>query len=85
MKSYHFDCGDSNNGPIGFCARIDAESKAEAVKRLRELLEQNDNAVDVPLTDSPGGEYVTVYFNGLRVTEKDIDEVNDENGDEIDE
>ena len=85
MKSYHFDCGDTDNSPIGFCARVDAESKAEAVARLQELLEQNDNAVDVPLTDSPGGEYLTVYFNSQHVTEENINEVNDENGEEIDE
>lgn len=85
MKSYHFDCGDSNNGPIGFCARIDANSEAEAVARLRELLEMNDNTVDVPLTDSPGGGYVAVYFNPLNVTEAHIDEVTEEEGNGVDE
>src|SRR5437762_1764122 len=38
LKSFHFDLGNSTVGPIGMCARIRAMTRAEAVRRLKELL-----------------------------------------------
>lgn len=38
IKSYHFNLGNSDKGPIGFCARILAASKQQAVRRLRDSL-----------------------------------------------
>ena len=70
MKSYHFDVGNSNDGPLGFCAVIRANSKKAALERLQELL-PGDWEIDV---GQGRGEYLHVYFNGDNITIKDIDE-----------
>jgi hypothetical protein len=36
--SYHFSLGNSFDGPIGFCARVDAETAEEAVTKLNKAL-----------------------------------------------
>ena len=51
LKSYHFDLGNSSDGPIGFCARVFADSKEQA---LEQLLKGLDTYSD------PGGDY-TLY------------------------
>lgn len=68
MPSYHFDCGNSSKGPIGFCARIEADNEAAAVERLRELLPEHVTVYNT--TD----EYIAVYLNGEAVTPEDIDD-----------
>ena len=79
-RSYHFDLGNSSSGPVGFCARIVATSKKEAVEKLiaampDERMIEHDDA-------ETGVDYFAVYFNPAAVSEKDIDEVNDiEEGD----
>lgn len=40
LKSYHFDCGDSTRGPVGFCGSVRARSKREAVRELRRALSE---------------------------------------------
>lgn len=73
MPSYHFDVGDSSTGPIGFCARVTAASKATALARLREELPQE---VEVRRgIEGESIEYILVYLNGEAVTIDDIDEV----------
>ena len=70
MNSYHFSLGNSSIGPIGFCARIEASTPEEAVKRLKELIfEQTADTVDVIDTEN---EYVQVYFNLRVITTEDI-------------
>jgi hypothetical protein len=77
--SYHFSCGNSTVGPIGFCARVDATSKREALQILqscmpqaipieRELEFENDE-------DAARLEYFEVYLNPEAITIKNIDEV----------
>lgn len=71
MNSYHFDLGNSNTGPIGFCARITAETPEEALRILRDALPDELSA------DTSGGahvEYINVYFNPDAVTVADIDD-----------
>lgn len=82
LKSYHFNLGNSSNGPIGFCARVWATSRAAAVKQLRAWIEEGNNEAEVvvhkePLESPHSIEYVTVYFNPTAVSTKDIDEVDD--------
>lgn len=90
MTSYHFDVGNSNDGPIGFCARVLADSREEAVERLRLALDNMqdnyknfDDCTD-DKSESPGEgiEYVKVYFNADAITAANIDdeEERDENG-----
>ena len=38
MKSYHFSLGNSTFGAVGYCARVQANSRAEALKLLKEAL-----------------------------------------------
>jgi hypothetical protein len=75
MKSYHFDVGNSTDGPIGYCARVWASSKQEALEILRKhLCEESvliSNEVD---EDGKGIEYLAVYVNAQAVSVKDIDE-----------
>jgi hypothetical protein len=76
MKSYLFSCGDSGRGPVGFCARVEAETPEEALALLREALPEE---VPVPIHDDQGNrdgrfEYVNVYLSAENVTLADIDE-----------
>ena len=77
MTSYHFSLGDSSKGPIGFCARVHADSEEEAAEKLRDALNSINNisAVDVDDCDI---DYVEVYFNSDSIDESDIDEENGE-------
>jgi hypothetical protein len=77
MKNYHFSLGDSSVGPVGFCATVQAQSEAEAVKLLRKALEPYESGIGV--IDREGAiDYVHVYINVGAITEKDIDEVEDQ-------
>lgn len=73
MKTFHFSAGDSTDGPVGFCAEIEAETEAEALEKLKaalpEILE-----VDPKLNSWKDIVYVNVYFNTDRLTLADIDE-----------
>lgn len=69
MKSYHFDLGNSTDGPVGFCARVLAESPEEAVEKLREAMPEQ---MEANLGDDV--EYFVVYLNADAVTAKNIDD-----------
>lgn len=80
-KSYHFDLGNSNQGPLGMCARITAHSKEEALARLRELTDgSTTDGYTVSLLDE-GGEYIHIYVNSDNFSTDDIDEWEDEEDD----
>jgi hypothetical protein len=76
MKSYsfHFDCGNSDDGPVGFCARVRAESPQEALTILRQVLPET---AEIP-TDDDRVEYLNVYFGPENVLKSDIDMVDDD-------
>lgn len=81
LKSYHFDLGNSNQGPIGFCARVTAESAKEAAEKLRSAVESMNAEFDLAKgaglkSDNPALEYLQVYFNPEKISERYIDEVN---------
>lgn len=69
---YHFNVGDSSQGPVGFCAELCAHTPQAALDLLREeLLDMNFDGDDFP---APGvGSYLNVYFNSGLVTVDDID------------
>ena len=73
VKSYHFCLGNSNDGPVGYCARVDATSKEEAVELLKAKL---PDSVMVPCYGV--NEYIEVYLNIEAITKSDIDEVDDD-------
>lgn len=71
-QEHHFDLGDSNTGPIGFCAVITADSPEEALEILKEKLPEELMAVDA--SELPGEkDYIQVYFNSEAITLKDND------------
>lgn len=82
MPSYHFDLGDSSDGPVGYCARVTAASPAQAVSRLREAIAGMGDCVrpfddctdDDSLRPGPGIEYIRVYMNAERITAEAIDD-----------
>jgi len=73
MKSFLFSVGNSSQGPVGYCARIWAESKEDALEILRAaipfeqtILERGDHHERV--------EYMIAYFNPDAIMLEDIDE-----------
>lgn len=76
LKSYHFDMGNSNEGPVGFCVEVHASSKKEAVELVRSFVESVEDGLNMNPSDMDAGiQYGQVYFNAEAITEKDIDEV----------
>jgi hypothetical protein len=75
MKSFHFDLGNSNKGPVGFCARVRANSREEALGVLQGVLpvEHELSLGFSPGPKAPAVEYITVYFNPNAVTVRNID------------
>jgi len=71
MPKYHFDCGDSNDGHIGFCAVIEAGTDVDACAILRAALPEEQA---IPCPDYPEVEYINVYFNADAINVADIDD-----------
>jgi hypothetical protein len=71
LKSYHFSFGNSTDGPVGFCARVRAKSRAEAARLLRKAMPPSQK---VTVLNTRGIEYVEAYFNPDALTTKGIDE-----------
>lgn len=72
MKTFHFSCGDSTDGPIGFCAEVKANTEMEALERLVKALPEQCGINP----ESEGWEditYCNVYFNTARLSIADID------------
>lgn len=87
MNDYHFSFGNSTDGPVGYCARVLAETPEQAVTKLQERLEKlgyNLDAVTGTDMELQWGEYIQVYFNAGAISIADIDYWNDENGNEHD-
>ena len=73
MTTFHFSAGDCNDGPIGFCAEVKANTELDALEKLVKALPES---YGIEL-DSPGWEdiiYCNVYFNTARLSIADIDE-----------
>lgn len=64
IRSYHFNVGDSTQGPLGLCARVDATSSLSALAELREVLD-NRRELDVISGERRGDieDSGTVYFD----------------------
>ena len=74
-REFHFSCGNSDRGVVGFCASVHATTKAEAVEILASALppeyetsiEENDDRIV----------YLTFYLNSDAVRVSQIDEIRD--------
>jgi hypothetical protein len=75
LKSFHFDCGNSNEGPVGFCGRIKAKNRREALRIMRRVLPTEVKVRPIGDDEDNGRvEYIEAYFNEKRVTISDVDE-----------
>jgi len=73
-KSYHFSRGNSTSGPVGYCARVEAENAQDAIAKLKTVLEELDYTSGELW--SSGDQYLQVYFGDDPISEEDIDEIN---------
>jgi hypothetical protein len=77
LRSYHFDCGNTRTGTVGFCARVRAHSKVEAVEILASAL-PGEYDTGIAQNDDEGRiEYFEFYLNGERLSTRHIDEFED--------
>ena len=76
MSRYHFSLGNSTEGPIGFCAAVQATTEREAATKLRRALRDISAAACEVALGNPNKdvEYVAVYFNPARIELSDIDQ-----------
>lgn len=76
LKKYHFDLGDSNEGPVGFCASVYAYSKTEALRLLCQALPEAEDVRLAPDHESdgrrPGVDYISFYTNDAYIRTEDI-------------
>ncbi len=79
LRSYHFSLGNSTVGPIGYCGRVEAHSKEEAVALLRKCIPQELKVHSSSDDDEENAriEYIEAYLNPAAIKVDDIDEVND--------
>lgn len=73
LKSFHFDCGNSSKGPIGFCGVIKAETKEEALAIMRRVLP--DQVKVSPCGDDADNsrvEYIEAYISPGNVQLSDV-------------
>jgi hypothetical protein len=79
LRSFHFDVGNSNIGPLGMCLQVWAYDEDEAVEKANSLLndvsEREIHSCNEP-GEHPRIEYCTVYFNG-KLTRGHIDDSDD--------
>ena len=79
LPSHHFDCGNSTTGTIGFCGRIQAADKNEALEILRDVLPDELRITPVGEDENNARvEYLAIYLSPQNVQIHDIDEVDDE-------
>ena len=70
MTKYHFSLGNSSDGPVGFCAEVEAESQEDALEILKEELPESMGIE----TTHESIVYLRVYFNPNAITTADIDD-----------
>lgn len=69
MKTYAIDTGDSNVGPVGFVAHIDAEDEQHALDRLGDLIDPEGYTVA-----KEDGFTLRVYINPDNVKIEEVEE-----------
>lgn len=76
-NSYHFNLGNSDDGPLGMCARINGSSKEDALERLKSMIPE-DMEILIENPDLESGEYIAFYVNEKHISEKDVDDSDEE-------
>jgi hypothetical protein len=76
LMSFHFDCGNSSKGTVGFCGRIRAHSKEEALEIMKRVLPDEQKLDPVGDDDDNAAvEYLEAYLNADAIKIKNIDDV----------
>jgi hypothetical protein len=76
--SFHFSCGNSTDGPIGFCGRVEGETKEEALEIMKKVLPREVIIRPYGSNEDNGKvEYIEAYITPENMTLEDIDEVNE--------
>jgi hypothetical protein len=76
MRTYRFSFGNSTDGPIGMTANVLANSKGEALAKLRGALQDATGSCgEISVAKSgPGIEYINVYISPEHVGLSHIDQ-----------
>lgn len=77
MKSYLFSFGNSTVGPVGACARVEAESPEEALRIVKAAAPKVEELATLDTQHYKAGsgiEYFSVYFNHEAFTLDHIEE-----------
>lgn len=79
LKSFLISAGNSSAGPIGFCARIKAASKEEALELAKQMLPEDMYDLHKTFGLDDEVECLNVYINPDHITVADIpdDEIED--------
>ena len=70
---FQFSLGDSTDGPIGYCANIQAPTATEAMQRLEKLLPDNFE-IRYQNPELLPSEYLLIYFNPGAISPSNIDD-----------
>jgi hypothetical protein len=65
LKSFMFDVGNSDKGPVGMVIRVYARTRQEAIEKANAFLQDNSEGIDVPTYDLDSGddvEYCRIYL-----------------------
>jgi hypothetical protein len=82
-KSFLISAGNSDQGPVGFCARVRAETKEDAVQKLQAVLPECMEVLSYLDPDERADiEYFNVYCNYEKLTVADIEDGETEDVDE---
>jgi hypothetical protein len=77
VKTYHFSCGNSTRGPIGLCAQVVAQTRREALRKLRSTLEKSLGSYS-EISVRAGRrsfEYINVYISPENIRLAHVDEI----------
>lgn len=79
MPRYRVSLGDSDEGPVGFCFTIEAETKMEAVKKAKLEMSNADTLMGHTLANFFSANVLdpVFYLNPQYVSEEDIENIED--------
>jgi hypothetical protein len=73
LLSFHFDCGNSNDGHIGFCGRVKALTKEGALAIMKRVLPTEVTIHPVgDDKDNEQVEYIEIYISPDNITLKQV-------------
>lgn len=75
MKNYHFSCGNSTTGSIGLAGAVRAETRSDAIARIRRALTGLIGPSGEIVLRHPAEHlsYLNVYVSPENICESDID------------